>query len=127
MAENLLFKVGVRADFSKSLVVEAFICDAENIDNIPALRGLKSMYPYLESNAKRIEFNLHPGQVRSLTQLIAIHLATDLKPPFWHILSAHRAAVFLVSITTGFPAMKHLYSGLFALVLTVIFSINKPR
>lgn len=54
LAENTLFKVGVRADFAKSLVVEAFICDAENIDNMPVLRGFNSMYPYLESDAKRI-------------------------------------------------------------------------
>lgn len=57
LAENVLFKVGVRDDFSKSLVVEAFICDAGNIDKIPALRGFKSMYPYLESDAKGIEFH----------------------------------------------------------------------
>lgn len=63
LAENTLFKVGVRADFSKSLVVEAFICNAENIDKISALRGFKSMYPYLESDAKSIEFNLYT-QVR---------------------------------------------------------------
>lgn len=125
LAENTFFKVGVRADLSKSLVVEAFVCDAENIDKIPVLRGFKSMYPYLESDAKRIEFHLHSGQVRSLTQLIAIHLATDLQTPFWRMLSTHRAAVFLGSITVGFPAIQHLCSGLFALVLAVIFSINK--
>lgn len=107
-------------------MVEAFICDAENIDKIPALRGFKSLYSYLESDAKRIEFNLHPGQVRSLTQLITTHLATDLQTPFWHILSTHRAAAFLMSIAMGFPAIQHLYSGLFALVFAVIFSINKP-
>lgn len=122
MAENTLFEVGVRADFSKSLMVETFICDAENIDKITALRGFISMYPYFESDAKRIEFSLHPGQVRSLTQMIAIHLATyrphfdlyylsDLQTPFWHILSPHRAAIFLVSITVGFPAIQHLYLG----------------
>ncbi|RMB99646.1 hypothetical protein DUI87_23899 [Hirundo rustica rustica] len=54
--------VGARADFSKSLVVEAFICNAGNIGKIPALGGFKSMYLYFESDAKRIEFSLHPGQ-----------------------------------------------------------------
>lgn len=82
------------------------------------------MYSYLKSDAKRIEFNLHTGQERSLTQLIAIYLTTDLQTPFY-ILSPHRAAGFLVSIIVGFPAIQHLFSGLFALVLAVIFSINR--
>lgn len=63
-------------------MVEAFICDAEDTVKISVLRGFEAMYPYLESDAKWVEFSLHPGQVRSLTKLVAKYLATDLQKRF---------------------------------------------
>lgn len=51
---EVLFKAGVRADLFNSTMVEAFVCGAKVIIKMSFLRGLQTMYSYLESDTKQI-------------------------------------------------------------------------